>query len=197
MSKGAPTSTLGRIGGALPEAISAGCFLAAWLLPSVIGAHWIKTMMLVLLFEFISIHSSAFMIGIAEQHGMSRLRRSALMLGLSVMYLGFIAVFVVIFDDWWPIVAFAWLLIGKIAGVWQHADNASDYGKMIWAASTGFFIIAIVIGAVIPFPALMITEEIRMQAAIPGIGLWVDNPQRMLASGVLYFGALTWLKLKV
>jgi len=196
MNKGAPTTTFGRVGGALPEAISAGFFLAAWLMPAVIGAHWIKTMMLVLLFEFISIHSSAFMIGISEQKGLSRAKRTLAMLGLGVLYLGFAAAFSAIFDDWWPIAAFLWLLVGKIIGLWQHADKALDYGKMVWAASTLFFILAVVIGAVIPFPALMITDEIRAQAAIPGNGLWVDNPQRMLASGVLYFGALTWLKLK-
>ena len=191
-----PAHIAGRVLSAVPDAVNATLFLLAWLAPTLIGPHWIKTMMLVMLFEFICIHSSAFMMGIGEQKSMSRVQRSLAMLGLGTVYLGLAAAFSLIFEAWWPVFAFLWLLLGKIVALWSHQGTTPHYGQFVWAMSTGLFIAAVVLGAVIPFPALMITEEVRAQAAIPGSGLWVDNPQRMLASGAAYFGAMVWVKLK-
>ncbi len=191
-----PASSIGRAVSAVPDAVNAGLFLAAWVAPTLIGPHWIKTMMLVMLFEFICIHSSAFMMGIGERKSLGRVQRSLAMMGLGIVYLGLAGAFSLIFEAWWPVFAFLWLLLGKIIALWSHRGETQPYGQFIWAMSTGLFIAAVVLGAVIPMPALMITDEVRAQAAIPGSGLWVDNPQQMLASGVAYFAALVWVKLR-
>lgn len=195
MSQGAPASTFGRVLSGLPDLVTAGFFVAAWIAPGKIGPEWIKTMMLVMLFEFITIHATAFMIGFAEQKSLSRLKRALGMATLGLAYLAMAAAFSAIFDEWWPVYAFLWLLCGKILGLWSHQDDTLAYSQALWGASTGFFILAVIAGALLPIPALMITDAVRAQAAIPGSGLWVDDPQRLLFSGAAYFFAVFGFKL--
>lgn len=195
MTRGAPTSTLGRVLGGLPDLVTAGFFIAAWIAPMKIGPEWIRTMMLVMVFEFITIHASAFMIGFAGQKSVSRLKRALGMGTLGLAYLGMAAAFSAIFDEWWPVAAFLWLLFGKIMALWSHGDDALAWSQSLWGASTGFFIAAVIAGAFLPIPPLMITDAVRAQAALPGSGLWVDDPQRVLFSGAAYFIAVFGYKL--
>lgn len=42
----------------------------------------------------------------------------------------------------------------------------------------------------VPMPALGITPEVVAGQHLPGSGLWVDQPQRVIAFGFLYFAAV-------
>lgn len=37
-------------------------------------------------------------------------------------------------------------------------------------------------------PELGVTAGVQVELALPGSGLWIDEPQRVLAFGALYFG---------
>src|SRR5690606_12568989 len=101
---------------ALPDAVTASAFLALWLHPLAFGASGVRNGMLVMLVEFILIHSSAFLTAIAFAEGTPRAKRLAMLAGAGLLYLVFIGAFSLAFHAWWPFFAFGWLLLGKAAG---------------------------------------------------------------------------------
>jgi hypothetical protein len=55
----------------------------------------------------------------------------------------------------------------------------------------------VVLTAVLPLPRLGLIEALLPQLEIPGSGLWVDDPHRVIAFGLLYFAVLSWSKWKL
>lgn len=190
--------SLGALLAATPDLISASLFLLCWIAPTWIGVAWLKTLMLLMLFEFVCIHASAFLMMLALADRMPRWKRTLGLLGIGAGYLGLASLFAVIFKAWWPVWAFLWLLGGKIAMVFETTNHQRrEQQRMIWGVSTGAYILTVIAGAMIPVPALMLTEAVRTAAELPGKGLWVDHPERLLFSGLLYFGILAVLKFRV
>jgi hypothetical protein len=57
------------------------------------------------------------------------------------------------------------------------------------------YILAVLVAALLPWPQLGVTPEIVAAAGIAGTGPLPDQPQKALAGGLLYFGALAVIKL--
>ena len=103
-------NVLPRLFAAVPDAITAGVFLIAWIAPAVTGPERIRNLMLTMLIEFIVVHSSGFYGGIMAMSDTSRVKRTFALLGFAAFYMIFILGFSFAFDSTWPILAFAWLL---------------------------------------------------------------------------------------
>lgn len=182
---------------AVPDAATAALFLCVWIAPTALGAGWVRTLTLTVLFEFICIHASAFLMAAAAAR--TRLRATVGVLVLGSGYLGIAAAFSAIFEQWWPVYAFAWLLLAKLWPVWVSRKAAAEVTHIdpteLWAASAALFIVAVIAGAIVPWPALGIGADTVAQAQVPGSGgMWVERPQSLLATGMLYFASLAALK---
>lgn len=192
------TRALGLIVAVVPDLITASLFLLCWIAPTVIGAGWIKSLMLLMVFEFVCIHATAFLMNLAMADKMSRTKRTVGIVALGCGYLGLAAAIAYAFGAWWPVIAFLWLLVGKLIIVWEQANKQRQRQQMlIWGISTGAYIVTVLAGVMIPVPALMITDAVREAAELSGSGLWVDHPERMIFSGLLYFCALSYVKYRV
>jgi hypothetical protein len=165
--------------------------------PTSVGAEWVKTLMIVMLVEFLVVHSGGFIGMTVVDPSKSRATKAAVVLGFGALYLLFAGAFSLAFGEWWPLAAFGWLLLGKfavvlfapVAGPQERARQGFLMGTSVAAYVGGVFFTTIV-----PMPQLGVDDAVRAAAAIPGSGLWVEQPHRVLAFGLLYFALMAWAR---
>jgi hypothetical protein len=187
----------GRLVAALPDAVSCAMFLLVWIAPGVTGAAWVKNLMVTMLLEFLTVHSGGFIGATLANPDASRLAKTKVVLGFGSLYLLFAGAFSLAFEAWWPIAVFAWLLLAKLAVVWlapMPTGQEQQRQMAFTAASVAGYVIGVFLTALLPVPRLGIDETVVAAAAIPGNGLWVDEPHRVLAFGALYFGFMAWTR---
>lgn len=186
-----------RLLNALPDAVTAAFFLTLWIAPLTLGRHAVRTALLIMLVEFMLVHASAFLGAAAFAEGVTRLRKLAVLAGFGVFYLIFIAVWSWMFGQWWPFLAFGWLLLGKMAvAVDPGASDLDRRHRMQsgWAIATMAYLAGAFVTVFVPLPRLGITPAVVARLDLPGGGLWVDRPHTVVAFGALYFGLLAWTK---
>ena len=190
-------TVLPRLLAGLPDAVTAALFLIAWIEPSIPGPEYVKNLMLVMLIEFIVMHSSAFYSVIATDDSDSPIKRSLMLIGLSAFYLAFVAGFAWAFDSTWPLFAFAWLFVSRFIHLWIHpAQSGAEGGRMmaLWGASAVAYLVGAFATVMLPLPALGITPEVISSMHLPGSGEWIERPYTVLAFGALYFSVQAWVK---
>ena len=185
-------SRLPAIIAAAPDFGLAALFLATWIAPGIVGAHRIGTLLLVMLLEFIVVHSAGFM-GAAVAGAGTRLQRLTWILGLGVLYTLFVGAFAAAFGAWWPLGAFWALTLNRLLGALLGQVPSED-GKLFmmrsWAVGVMAYLGAVFATVLLPVPEFGIDASVRAAANLPGGGLWIEEPQRVIAAGFLYFAAL-------
>jgi hypothetical protein len=182
---------------ALPDVGFAGVFLVTWIRPSTFGPFMVKWLLVVMLVEFIIIHSAAFM-GVVGFAPGTRAARGAKILGLGAFYTLFAGSMSWVFRSWWPITAFWGQTLNRLLGA--ILGQGQDLGQKAvlmagWAASTIFYLLGCFATILLPIPRLGITPEVALAQRIPGGGLWVEHPEKVIAFGVIYFGLTAWSEL--
>jgi hypothetical protein len=188
---------VGRLVAALPDAVSSAVFLLVWIAPGVLGPEWVKNLMITMLLEFLTVHSGGFIGTTVADPGVSRQRKTRVVLGFGSMYLLFAGAFSLAFSAWWPLLVFVWLLLAKLGVVWlAPVPTAQEHARQtaFTAASIAGYVIGAMLTSFLPLPRLGIDAAVVEAAAIPGSGLWVDEPHRVVAFGALYFGFMAWNK---
>jgi hypothetical protein len=183
-----------RVLAVLPDAVSATLFAWLWMLPLAFGPDGVRNAMLVMLVEFILIHSTAFLGAATSATNASRFRKVGLLAAFGALYLVFIAAFAAAFDAWWPFLAFGWLLLGKLRIIFTARDADGGGAAAIWAMSALAYLFAVFATLFLPLPRLGLDEAVLSQLQLPGSGAWIDEPHRVIAAGTLYFGLLAWIK---
>jgi hypothetical protein len=186
-----------RLANALPDAITAGVFLYAWIAP----LDWRKTLvaglMLVMVVEFILIHSAPFLGSIVLARDEALKKRLRIFAGLTVFYSLFIGGFALGFKSWWPVFAFTWLIAAKLVSMvtdMRHTQRQKQRMRGYWGVSALFYLLAVFATLFLAVPELGITRH-GTAYGIPGSGEWVSHPHTVIAAGFLYFGLLAATKL--
>lgn len=179
----------------LPDLLTTGFFLLVWSHPLVFGPLSIKTAMLTMLLEFFLVHATGFFTVFANDRGDSKWKRTLAMLGLSSFYVLMIGAFAYVFRVWWPLLAFGWLLAGKIAWVWSSRDTGADTTMRqmaAWAGSVALFLGGTAATAIMDVPRWGMTAALQPQFGLDmaSSGLWESEPHRVVAFGALYFGVM-------
>jgi hypothetical protein len=159
----------------------------------------VRNGMLIMLVEFILVHASGFLGGQIFAERISRSRRFLILAGFSVFYLIFVATFALSFDQWWPYIAFGWLMLGKFASVLARNLPSGERLKQLeteWGIGAVVYILGVFVTVILPMPAFGITPDVIRNLDLPGGGMWVDEPQRVIAFGVLYFSLIGLYKAK-
>lgn len=171
----------------LPDFSLAGAFLYTWIEPTALGEDAVRYFMLTMLLEFIIVHSSAFMgTVILSREGTGK--RLLALLGIGLFYTLFVGGFALGFGTWWPVWAFWALTLNRMLSVrigGAPEGRERQYVRAGWALSVMFYLFGAFATTLLPVP------ELGMGTAspdLPGSGLWVDEPHRVLAFGVIYFG---------
>ncbi len=167
--------------------------MALWVAPARFGAAAIRYVVLLMIIEFIVVHSAAFMGKVALGPG-GRAGRTLRIILLGAGYSVFVAAFCLAFRAWWPLPAFWLLVLNRLAGALLHkgeADAARALG-LSWAAAIVAYIAAALLSKELPIPRLGVSPDIVAAARLPGSGVpgssvWIEEPHRVLAAAALYF----------
>ena len=188
-----------RLFAALPDALTCLAYLWTWLLPLQFDAGAVKTLMLVMLMEFLCVHSGGFLGVTVLADDVTRMKKTLAIAGLGCFYLMFAAAFSLAFHAWWPVFTFVWLLGSRFALVWlSPVPRESETGRQmtLWAISVAAYLAAVFLGVILPIPHLGITPEVISTLGLEGGGLWIEKPQTVIASGAFYFAVMAWSKWK-
>jgi hypothetical protein len=187
-----------RLFAALPDAITAALFLVAWVDPERLGAEWVKNLMLVMLIEFVVMHSSGFYAMLAGMDDASRSKRLLMLTGLTLFYLAFIAAFAFAFHASWPLFAFGWLFLSRFMHILLRAGQAAadEAGRllMLWVASGASYLAGALATVLLPLPALGLNPPFVATMHLEGSGEWIERPYTVIAFGLLYFAVQAWVK---
>ncbi|MEO8160105.1 MAG: hypothetical protein ABI588_01695 [Arenimonas sp.] len=186
-----------RAAAAAPDALTSLAYAWTWLRPLDYRQDAVKTLMLVMLLEFLVVHSGAFIGTIVLSDAESKKYKTLAILGFGAFYMLFAGAFSLAFQAWWPAWTFLWLLASRFAMVWllplPRSDEAARQMRL-WALSVAAYLGAVFVGVLLPLPKLGITPEIVPTLGLSGSGLWVEFPHTVMASGMLYFAAVAWSK---
>lgn len=186
-----------RLLAALPDAVTAAFFLVLWVQPSVFGAGALRTGLLIMLVEFILLHASAMIGGSVLGRTPGTRLPWKLLLGFAAMYLVFIAAYAWAFRQWWPLLAFGWLLLGKASLAFDRELPTADRAHRLqsgWAVGCLAYLVGASATIFVPLPRLGLTSAIVAQAELAGSGHWVSYPHTVVAFGLFYFAVLALVK---
>jgi hypothetical protein len=187
----------GSVVNALPDFALAAVFLVSWVSPTAFGARTVTRLLLVMLLEFIIIHSAAFMGTVAFGPAKRGLRTRAIV-GLGLFYSLFAGAMALTFRTWWPLGAF-WLQTGnRLLGVVTGRPSAGGERAYIistWVVSVVLYLVCVGVTSALPIPPFGITAAVIDSLRLPGSGLWIAEPYRVIAFGFLYFALTGWWEL--
>jgi len=188
---------LQRLLAALPDAMTAGVFLTAWVTPMRLGPDYVRDLTLVVAMEFIVIHSSIFYAVIAGVEARRR-TRVAWIVGLSSLYLVLVFGFAIQYHSSWPLFAFAWLFVSRFLHVWIIPTSGDAGGARmvkLWAVSVVTYLAAGFAVNLIPLPSLgMNSAFVSLMRQSGGTGWSAGDTYRTLAFGFGYFSVLATAK---
>lgn len=193
-----PVFRLGRLLGALPDAVTGAACLIVWVSPFAFGQGAVKTVVLMMLMEFLLVHGTGFFTAVAFMDDVSRGKRILGMLGLLAFYAMFVAVFAWMFRTWWPVWIFAWLAVAKATWIFvSPLDRAEEVNRQMgaWAFSVAAYLAAVFAGVFLPLPQLGITAAIVPALGLPsGGGEWLERPHTAVAGMAFYYLAIAAFK---
>lgn len=176
------------------DVLIAAAFMATWLDPDGRWARPVGFLLLTMLFEFIAIHSSAFMGSVWLGDG-DRAKKFRVMVSLAGFYLLFVAGYALAFRSWIPIVAFGALVVNRLMSLLLDPSPDEDTKERVergWARATVFYVGFAGITTLFPIPRFGLDDAAVRAADLSGSGAWIDEPHRVVAFGFAYF-ALTAL----
>lgn len=182
---------------ALPDALTALVFVAAWVAPLHWGRELVGNLMLVMLLEFLVVHSGGFIGQVVLSPDASRTAKTGAVVGFGAFYMIFVLAFALAFHRPWAIAAFSWLLLGKLVTVWLSpvpAATEAQRQRLLWGTSVVLYLGGVFLTVLLPLPRLGLQPDVVAQLGLPGKGLWVEHPHTVIAFGTLYFGALAAIK---
>lgn len=192
-----PPTQPARLINALPDAVTAAFFASVWIAPRWLGDQAVANGMLMMLVEFVLVHASAMIGATAYNPNLSRGRKALVVIGSGAFYALFVAAFALSFSAWWPLLAFGWLLLGKLVVVFNRVRPSEATVQDVrrdWGISAVAYLVGVFVTVLLPLPRLGITKDVVAMLGLPGSGLWVEKPHTVIAFGLLYFGFLAWAK---
>lgn len=184
-----PRPTTPDILAALPDFLIAGTAILTWVDPTVLGVEKVGYFVLLMLLEFIVVHSAAFMGSVAFGKA-PRMGRVGAILGLGLFYTLFVGAFALGFHKTWPLWAFWTLVLNRLAGVLLGQggdDGAQAVVRAGWAASVVFYLLATFLTLFIPLPRLGVTPAVVAAQHFTSSGAWIEQPWRVLAMAAVYY----------
>lgn len=181
----------------VPDFVMGLAFLATWIDPHALGDDMVPYLFMVMILEFIIIHSSGFM-SVVIYGNYPKPKKIWTLIGLGLFYSLFVVGFAVSFKSWWPVVAFWGLMFNRMMSVLTgqaEAGKENDFVKNMWGIHVACYLFTVFIVILLPVPAFGVSPGDLSRINISGD--FVNEPHRMIAWGFLYFTILAWIELKM
>ncbi|NND03868.1 MAG: hypothetical protein HKN91_13890 [Acidimicrobiia bacterium] len=191
-------AAIGKIISATFDLALAAVFFITWTNPGSSLARPVEFMVLLMLIEFITVHSSA-MLGstwAGEESRSVRLRTVGVMTGLYALLVG---AFSAGFGTWVPFIGFWVLSANRLLSMLidgKPGPEAKKEAERSWARSVALYLFGAFGTTFLPVPRLGLTLDAMTDIDVAGSGVWVEEPWRVLAFGTAYFGIGGLLLLK-
>lgn len=194
--------TFRRVAAATPDAVTASFFVYTWIHPLGFGTTLVGDLLVLMLLEFLLVHSGAFIGSIVLSPTTSRWKKTLGVLGFGAFYMLFVLGFAYGMNRPWVIHVFLWLLVGRLAMVWLAPvprDEEIRRQQALWGCGALFYILGVFATVILPVPELGLTAQVRAELGIAatGKGLWQQKPQTVLAFGMLYYAAMAYVRWKL
>ena len=186
-----------RLAKALPDMITAGVFFWVWLDPTEWRRELVAQGLMIMLLEFILIHSSGFIGPAVFAHEAPAGKRIKWVAGFGLFYTLFVAAWAWQFQSWWPLVFFLWLLGSKLVDILMDRRIPEEMRRRqmgMVGLSVLFYLLSVFATLFLPFPELGLTRHGHYYG-VPGSGEWVSHPHIVVSALVLYFCLLALAKL--
>ncbi|MBI5848892.1 MAG: hypothetical protein HZB31_13285 [Nitrospirae bacterium] len=172
----------------MPDLLIAFACLTTWLFPSLYGSRWVHRSGSLMVQEFIVIHSSVFLAWVIAMN-IGRGKKVIALICMSSVY----SMFSFGFGSWPALISF-WLLwinrsMPTLAGQ-ALSENAMQAAVLNWVASLVIYLFAVFLTTYAPVPAMGITADVIQGQGFAERGLWVEQPYRVLAAGVIYYAGI-------
>jgi hypothetical protein len=191
-------SILARALSALPDVVLGGVLLVTWVAPHVFGEGVLRYALLTMLMEFVVVHSSGFMGLVLFGMSLTVVKKALAAVGLGLVYSTILVGFALSIEAWWPLWTFWGLTFNRLTNALFSGRAGRQARTRItndWATSAAWYLLW-VFSTLLPFPALGITPEVVASAGLPGRGLWVEEPHRVIVAGAGYFLCQAWAELR-
>jgi hypothetical protein len=191
-------NTLATLINAVADFGFAGVFLITWIAPDTFGAQTVRFLLLVMMMEFVVVHSSAIMGNVVLSKA-DRGARSTALAGFGLFYSLFAGAFALAFKTWWPITMFWGQTLNRLLGVLFGQVPDEDQRAFIqrsWVAAVLFYLLGAFVTTILPIPRFGVSPAVVAAQHITASGLWPEQPQRVLAFGFIYFLMTGWSDLK-
>ena len=169
----------------------AGSFLVAWWWPRALDdGRWIGFGVGVLIFEFLTIHATAFLTFGLRKKGVP-VPGMWWMVPMYALMAGGIAF---AFRSWLLFGSFAVLLVGRVRAFFEPEDRAALVAVHRRVAVSALLFLLLAFASVfLPLPPGGLDWALLSQVwPNRGTGLWEQRPQQALAMGFVYFLVLGW-----
>lgn len=175
---------------AAPDFLIGATFFVLWVEPELLGVTRIRDGVLLMLMEFIVIHSAAFMGSVAWGDAPAR-KKALQVLGLTLMYTMCVGGFALGFKTWWPLLGFWGLTVNRLLGALLDPGSGEERQLVqgTWAVTAVLYLGAAFASVIIPWPRLGVTPAVLDQVDLPSSGAWIEQPWDVMAVGFLYFMA--------
>jgi hypothetical protein len=176
---------------ALPDFGLAALYLGAWIAPDPARPTLPGRLVLAMMLEFIVIHSAVIMGNASLARG-RRAARATRVAGIGLLYTLLVGGFSLVFHQLWPLWSFWVLFLNRMLSVLLKQPAAGQERRFLksqWRAGALTYIAAATLVTLLPVPRLGITPAWVAAMHLPGRGLWVHQPWRVLAAGAIYFTA--------
>ena len=174
---------------ALPDFGLGLTFIAAWIAPGMFGNEMVSNLLLVMMMEFVILHSSAFM-GVVLLSGMKPRKKSISLVGIGLLYSSFVVAFSYVFGSWWPVIAFWGMIFNRLQGVLMKKPGPVNEKIILaksWVVGMICYLGFVMVTSIVPLPAFGVTSNMITGVIGNAGGSWVEEPQTVLAFGFLYF----------
>jgi len=174
---------------ALPDFGMGLTFILAWIAPGMFGKGMVSNLLLVMMMEFVILHSSAFM-GVVLLSGMKRRKKSISLIGIGLLYSSFVVAFSYVFGSWWPVAAFWGMILNRLLGVLMKKPEPVNERIVLaksWVVGMICYLGFVMVTSIVPLPAFGVTSDMITGVIGNAGGSWVEEPQTVLAFGFLYF----------
>ncbi|HEY4612254.1 MAG TPA: hypothetical protein VII11_04670 [Bacteroidota bacterium] len=187
-----PGVTLASWLSAVPDFALGAVFLVTWVAPYTFGELMVSYLVLVMLMEFIIIHSSVFLGSVFVADTPKR-KKSLTLIGVGMFYTLFVGGFSLAFGEWWPLVAFWAMIVNRLLGVLlgkAPTGTEKDLLRKSWATNILWYLVFAFVTILLPMPEFGISSAVIARQDFSSEGIWIDEPYRAAAFGFLYFTAV-------
>lgn len=188
-----------RVAAALPDAITSGTYLVAWIAPALLGVTALRNLLAAIVIEFLVLHATA-LYGLGVRHLGMAVRQRATVLGVVSLPYAIVAVWLALgLDLPWVVFSFLWLFTARFAFLLRRpaatAALEMSRARTLWLVSLGAFVIGIVACNKLPLPTLGLTPEFVATLSMSGHpDPKAQAPHVSIAFGVFYFALLALAK---